>query len=86
MLDEHFAFHLIENLSFEELAPLMCPGIAGYKALRLTEAHRGERVGFYGFGPTAAYTLQVAKYLGIEVYAITRSQKNRDVARELGAD
>ena len=86
VLDEHFAFHLTENLSFEELAPLMCPGIAGYRALRLTEAHRGERVGLYGFGPTAAYTLQVAKYLGIEVYAITRSQKNRDVARELGAD
>ena len=86
IIDEHFAFHLDKHLSFEELAPLMCPGIAGYRSLRLTEAHKGERLGLYGFGPTAAYTLQVAKYLGMEVYAVTRSQKNRDLASELGAD
>jgi len=81
-----FAFHLTDSLSFEELAPLMCPGIAGYRALRLTDAEKGQRVGLYGFGPTAAYTLQVAKHLGMEVYAITRSKKNREAARELGAD
>ncbi len=81
-----FAFHLTDSLSFEELAPLMCPGIAGYRALRLTESEQGQRVGLYGFGPTAAYTLQVAKHLGMEVYAITRSKKNREAARELGAD
>jgi propanol-preferring alcohol dehydrogenase len=81
-----FAFHLTDSLSFEELAPLMCPGIAGYRALRLTESDQGQRVGLYGFGPTAAYTLQVAKHLGMEVYAITRSKKNREAARELGAD
>ena len=86
VINEHFAFHLDEHLSFEELAPLMCPGIAGYRSLRLTEAQRGERLALYGFGPTAAYTLQVAKYLGMEVYAVTRSQKNRDLASELGAD
>ena len=85
-IHEHFAFHLDKHLPFEELAPLMCPGIAGYRSLRLTEARRGERLGLYGFGPTAAYTLQVAKYLGMEVYAVTRSQKNRDLASELGAD
>jgi propanol-preferring alcohol dehydrogenase len=85
-IHEHFAFHLDKHLSFEELAPLMCPGIAGYRSLRLTEAQRGDRLGLYGFGPTAAYTLQVAKYLGMEVYAVTRSQKNRDLASELGAD
>ena len=86
VINEHFAFHLDEHLSFEELAPLMCPGIAGYRSLRLTEAQRGERLALYGFGPTAAYTLQVAKHLGMEVYAVTRSQKNRDLASELGAD
>ncbi len=86
VLDGNFAFHLAENLSFEKLAPLMCPGIAGYRSLKLTETKKGQKLGLYGFGPTASYVLQVAKHLGIEVFAITRSQKNRDAAKELGAD
>lgn len=86
VLDGSFAFHLAENLSFETLAPLMCPGIAGYRSLRLTETKKGQKVGLYGFGPTASYVLQVAKHLGLEVFVITRSQKNRDAAKELGAD
>jgi propanol-preferring alcohol dehydrogenase len=86
VLDGDFAFHLAESLSFEELAPLLCPGIAGYRSLRLTETKQGQKVGLYGFGPTASYVLQVAKHLGLEVFVITRSRKNRQAAEELGAD
>ena len=86
ILDGNFAFHLAENLSFEELAPLLCPGIAGYRSLKLTETKKGQKVALYGFGPTASYVLQVAKHLGLEVFVITRNQKNRDAAKELGAD
>lgn len=77
-VSQDFAFHLGKNLSFVETAPLMCPGIAGYRALKLTEAKRGDKLGLYGFGPAASYVLQVAKYLGIETYVITRSEKNQD--------
>jgi propanol-preferring alcohol dehydrogenase len=83
---QDFAFHLGQNLSPVETAPLMCPGIAGYRALRLTGAKSGDRLGLYGFGPTASYVLQVAKSLGIETLAITRSEPNKNRARELGAD
>jgi propanol-preferring alcohol dehydrogenase len=83
---QDFAFQLDEKLSPVETAPLMCPGIAGYRALRLTGAKRGDRLGLYGFGPTASYVLQVAKYQGIETLAITRSEPNRNRARELKAD
>ena len=82
----NFAFRLGEKLSFVELAPLMCPGIAGYRALKLTQTQKGQKVGLYGFGPTASYVLQVAKFLGIETFVITRSEKNRSAARELGAE
>ena len=85
-VSQDFAFHLGENLSFVEAAPLMCPGITGYRALRLTGAKKGDKLGLYGVGPAASYVLQVAKYLGIETYAITRSQKNKDWATRLGAD
>ena len=42
-----------------EIAPLMCPGIAGYAAFRLTEAQKGCKLGLYGFGPTAYFVLKV---------------------------
>jgi zinc-binding alcohol dehydrogenase family protein len=82
----NFALHLGENLSFVELAPLMCPGIAGYRAFRLTQIQKGQKLGLYGFGPTASYVLQVAKFLGVETFVITRSEKNRNAAKEVGAD
>jgi propanol-preferring alcohol dehydrogenase len=86
VISADFAFHLGEKQSFVEMAPLMCPGIAGYRAFRLTELQAGDKLGLYGFGPTATYVLQVAKHKNIEVYVITRSEKNKNVANELGAD
>lgn len=85
-VSQDFAFHLGKTPSLVEAAPLMCPGITGYRALKLTEAKTGDKLGLYGFGPAASFVLQVAKYLGIETYAITRSQKNREWAARLGAD
>jgi len=81
----NFALKLGERLSLVELAPLMCPGIAGYRAFRLTQAQKGQILGLYGFGPTASYVLQVAKFSGVETFVITRSGKNRSAAKELGA-
>lgn len=85
-VSQDFAYHLWENLSFVETAPLMCPGITGYRALKLTEAKRGDKLGLYGFGPAASYVIQVAKYSWIETYVVTRSQKNKNWAARLGAD
>lgn len=84
-VSEDFAYSLGENLSFEEITPLMCAGIAGFRALRLSEAKRGDKLGLYGFGPTASYVLQVAKHLGMETFVITRNERNKNWARELGA-
>ena len=68
-----------------EIAPLMCPGIAGYAAFKLTGAQKGDKLGLYGFGPTAYYVLKVAQSMGIDVCVSTRSQKNIDFARRAGA-
>lgn len=86
VIDADFAFHLNEKQSFVEMAPLMCPGIAGYRAFRLTELQSGDKLGLYGFGPTATYVLQVAKHKNIDVYVITRNEKNRMAAKQIGAD
>jgi propanol-preferring alcohol dehydrogenase len=69
-----------------DIAPLMCPGIAGYAAFKLTKAQKGSKMGLYGFGPTAFCVLKVAKAMGIEVYVSTRSPKNIKDAINTGAD
>lgn len=81
-----FAFHLSKTQSFVEMAPLMCPGVAGYRAFRLTELQSGDKLGLYGYGPTANYVLQVAKHKNIDVYVITRNEKNKISAKQTGAD
>ncbi|MHA1280544.1 MAG: alcohol dehydrogenase catalytic domain-containing protein, partial [Candidatus Helarchaeota archaeon] len=53
IISAEFAFPLGEKQTFIELAPQMCPGIAGYRAFRLTELKSGDKLGLYGFGPTA---------------------------------
>jgi alcohol dehydrogenase, propanol-preferring len=69
-----------------DIAPLMCPGIAGYAAFKLTKAQKGSKLGLYGFGPTAFCVLKIAKSMGIEVYVSTRSPKNIEDAINEGAD
>lgn len=85
-VSEGFAFPLPDDRTFSEMAPWMCPGIAGYRSLRLTEVGEGDSVGLYGFGVTAVYVLQIAKHRGIKTYVVTRSPENRATAVSLGAD
>lgn len=85
-IHEDFAYILSDSISFEALAPMMCPGIAGYRTYRLTKVVEGETLGLYGYGPTASYVLQVAHARGVKVFVVTRSEKNQRAAREMGAD
>ncbi|HMK91989.1 MAG TPA: zinc-dependent alcohol dehydrogenase family protein [Thermoleophilia bacterium] len=48
-------------------------------------AAAGRRIGLYGFGAAAHICLQVARYWGAEVYAFTREERHRQLARDLGA-
>jgi len=45
----------------------------------------GDRVGLYGFGPTAYYVLRVADHLRVGVYVRSRSEHNLERARRHGA-
>ncbi|MEA3336641.1 MAG: alcohol dehydrogenase catalytic domain-containing protein [Chloroflexota bacterium] len=84
---ETFALPLNEvRLEPSEIAPLICPGIAGYAAFKLTEVQEGDKLGLYGYGPTASIALKVAHSLRIKTYVSTRSQKNLERARREGAE
>lgn len=82
---EAFIYPIPEGFSDEEAAPLLCGGIIGYRALRLSEAQPGDALGLYGFGASAHITIQVARHLGCEVYVFTRSEEHKRLARKFGA-
>lgn len=68
-----------------ELAPLLCAGIIGYRALRRAQLPPGGRLGIYGFGASAHLAAQVALVEGARLHVLTRSAKARQLAAELGA-
>ncbi len=74
-----------KGFSDVEAAPLLCAGIIGYRALKISEVQSGQRLGLYGFGSSAHVTIQVALHWNCEVYVYTRSEGHRRLARELGA-
>jgi propanol-preferring alcohol dehydrogenase len=82
---EDFAYPIPEGFSDIESAPLLCAGIIGYRALKVSEVEPGQRLGLYGFGSSAHVTIQVALHWGCEAYVYTRSEGHRQLARELGA-
>ncbi|MBI3950645.1 MAG: zinc-dependent alcohol dehydrogenase family protein [Acidobacteria bacterium] len=85
IVSENFAYHLPEGLSDAETAPLLCAGVIGYRALRLSELQPGERLGLYGFGGSAHIVIQIARHWDCEVYVFTRNEEHQRLARELGA-
>jgi alcohol dehydrogenase, propanol-preferring len=82
---EDFVYPIPAGFRDEQAAPLLCAGIIGFRSLRLSEIKAGERLGFYGFGAAAHVAIQVARHWNVEVYASTRDERHRRLARELGA-
>jgi len=76
---------LPSGFSDAELAPLLCAGIIGYRALRRAELPPGGRLGMYGFGGSAHLAAQVAIAAGAAVHVFTRAPAARELALDLGA-
>lgn len=81
---EAYAYRLPEQLDDVTAAPLLCAGIIGYWALLRSGYRPGDRLGIWGFGGSAHLTAQVALAWGGEVHVITRGERGRQLARELG--
>src|SRR3954470_24065142 len=84
--DERFCFPLPADADALQLAPLLCGGLIGHRALRL--AGDGERLGLYGFGAAAHIICQVAVHERRRVFAFTRAGDDdaQALARSLGAE
>ncbi|HEY2666817.1 MAG TPA: zinc-dependent alcohol dehydrogenase family protein [Actinomycetota bacterium] len=82
---EAYAYALPSSLPGNELAPFLCAGIIGYRALRLAELPPGGRLGIYGFGGSAHLVAQVALAQGARLHVMTRGAEARKLALSLGA-
>jgi propanol-preferring alcohol dehydrogenase len=83
--DARFCFPLPGEYDDEQVAPLLCAGLIGYRALGMCGPAR--RIGLYGFGASAHIIAQVCAWQDREVYAFTRAgdERGQAFARELGA-
>lgn len=83
--DARFAFPLGEAGEDVALAPLLCAGLIGWRALVI--AGKAPRLGLYGFGAAAHIIAQVAAWQGRAVHAFTRpgDLRSQNFARRLGA-
>jgi propanol-preferring alcohol dehydrogenase len=80
-----YVYSLAGDVDALETAPLLCAGIIGFRALERAKLPPGGTLGLYGFGSSAHVTEQLALASGARVFAMTRGEQNRALARELGA-
>jgi propanol-preferring alcohol dehydrogenase len=85
VVPEAYAYALPGDQEDADVAPLLCAGIIGWRALKRTDLPRGGRLGLYGFGSSAHVVLPLARHLGHEVHVVTREAKHRALALRLGA-
>lgn len=83
--DAHYVLGLGEEGTDASLAPLLCAGLIGWRALLI--GGEGKNIGLYGFGAAAHIVAQVAVWQGRSVFAFTRPEdtSSQAFARQLGA-
>jgi len=84
--DERYCFDIPPGYPDLQAAPLLCAGLIGHRALRMTG--NASRLGLYGFGASAHIVCQVAVAQGRRVFAFTRAgdQASRELALSLGVE
>ncbi len=86
-INENYAALIPERFTDEEAAPLLCAGAVGYRALKLTNVKDNMNLGLLGFGASNHLVLKIAKavYPNLKLFVFARSEKERALAKELGA-
>jgi len=85
---EAFAHPIPDQFSDAEAAPLLCAGAIGYRSLELASLNSGDNLGLTGFGASAHLVLKMVKHRhpDAKVFVFARAEREREFARELGAE
>jgi propanol-preferring alcohol dehydrogenase len=86
IVHEDYAYPLPASIPDVEIAPLLCAGIIGYRAIKRAAIKPGATVGLYGFGGSAHLALQVLKHWKCRIFVMSRGRIHQELARELGAE
>ena len=83
--DARYCFPVDDAASATAMAPLLCGGPIGFRALGM--CGEAERIGLYGFGSAAHLLAQIIRFQGRSFYAFTRPNDSDAIesARSLGA-
>ncbi|WPC72440.1 NAD(P)-dependent alcohol dehydrogenase [Vibrio porteresiae] len=73
VVEEDFAVHIPQSVSFQEAVPLLCAGITTYSPLMRADIKPGMKVGVAGIGGLGHLAVKIAVSKGAEVYAFTTS-------------
>jgi len=86
-IGEDFAYPIPSTFSDLQAAPLLCAGVIGYRAVRLSEIDDGQTIGLFGFGASAHIVIQILthRFPRSDVCVFTRGGRHKDLARRLGA-
>ena len=83
--DPNYVGHLPENVSFVDIAPVLCAGVTVYKALKATDTRPGDWVVVSGIGGLGHMAVQYAKAMGLNVIAVDVDDAKLELAKRLGA-
>lgn len=87
-IPEAFAHPIPDVFDDVEAAPLLCAGAIGYRSLSLANLGDGQTLGLTGFGASAHLVLKMVRHRmpGVRVFVFARAEREREFARELGAE
>ncbi|MBY8826518.1 alcohol dehydrogenase AdhP [Hephaestia mangrovi] len=86
LADPNYVGHLPDNVSFVEIAPVLCAGVTVYKGLKTTETKPGDWVAISGIGGLGHMAVQYAKAMGLNVVAVDIDDDKLALATRLGAE
>ncbi|MCX4145252.1 MULTISPECIES: alcohol dehydrogenase AdhP [Paraburkholderia] len=85
LADPNYVGHLPPQVSFDEIAPILCAGVTVYKGIRVTDTRPGQWLAISGIGGLGHVAIQYAIAMGLHVVAVDVSADKLALARELGA-
>lgn len=84
-VSQDFAYKIPDVFDDLHAAPLLCAGIIGYRGLKMLHLTEDDTLAIFGFGSSAHIITQVARHIGCDVIAFTRSKEHQKFAKRVGA-